>query len=258
MKKLYELDILGSFNKHKFADFANLIAVRDIRFLYIIFFINQKNSLTELIGFFSTEEWSAFANANESLNSVGKLKVLNSTHLYWGQYNLLTKRVIDSVMVIQDNHGPFKQQTLSNEINEKIVKVKEKEKQIINNNNNQGKPSTTEHDEKSDKTGSTREPTGTGQKIREMLEHVDKRIAIGVGSGVGALVLLIIIIVVVKKKRASKTKKYRRWDDKVDYGRKFYSSYNHVDTGDKEADDFEVDVSDGHSAASKLLTDDRK
>ncbi|XP_011432423.3 acid phosphatase type 7 isoform X1 [Magallana gigas] len=204
------------------------------------------------------EEWSAFANANESLSSVGKLKVLNSTHLYWEQYNLLTKRVIDSVMVIQDNHGPFKQQTLSNEINEKIVKVKEKEKQIINNNNNQGKPSTTEHDEKSDNTGSTREPTGTGQKIKEMLKHVDKRIAIGVGSGVGALVLLIIIIVVVKKKRASKTKKYRRWDDKVDYGRKFYSSYNHVDTGDKEADDFEVDVSDGHSAASKLLTDDRK
>lgn len=59
-------------------------------------------------------------------------------------------------------------------------------------------------------------------------------------------------------KRASKTKKYRRWDDKVDYGRKFYSSYNHVDPGDKEADDFEVDVSDGNSAASKLLTDDRK
>lgn len=42
---------LGSFNKHKFADSANLIAVRDIRFLYIIFFINQKNSLTELIFF---------------------------------------------------------------------------------------------------------------------------------------------------------------------------------------------------------------
>lgn len=48
------IGVLGNFNKHKFADSANLIhvAVRDIRFLYIIFFINQKNSLTELIGVF--------------------------------------------------------------------------------------------------------------------------------------------------------------------------------------------------------------
>lgn len=53
---LYEEPIrtgyLGNFNKHKFADSANLIAVHDIRFLYIFFFINQKNSLTELIGGF--------------------------------------------------------------------------------------------------------------------------------------------------------------------------------------------------------------
>lgn len=53
---LYEgairIGVLGNFNKHKFADSANLIAVHDIRFLYIIFFINQKNSLTELIGVF--------------------------------------------------------------------------------------------------------------------------------------------------------------------------------------------------------------
>lgn len=91
-----------------------------------------------------------------------------------------------------------------------------------------------------------------------MLKYVDKRIVIGVGSGVGVLVLLIIIIVVVKKKRVFKMKKYCRWDDKVDYGWKFYFSYNYVDIGDKEVDDFEVDVSDGYLVVFKFLIDDWK
>ncbi|XP_062582232.1 acid phosphatase type 7-like isoform X1 [Saccostrea cucullata] len=202
------------------------------------------------------EEWSAFANTDESLNSVGKLKIMNSTHLYWEQYNLLTKRVIDSVIIVQDNHGPFKKQKLSNDVTQKIEKVKQKEKERIENS--KVIPSPPNHHREPGNSSERTKSLGTGQKIKEMLTHVDKRIAIGVGSGVGALILLIVVICVVKKKRAATVRKYRRWDDKVDYGRKFYSSYNHVDSGDKEADDFEVDVSDGNLPTSKLLTDDRK
>lgn len=204
-----------------------------------------------------TEEWSAFANANDSLNSIGKLKILNSTHLYWEQYDLLTKQVIDSVMIVQQNHGPFKQQTLSTEINNKIVKVQEKEKEQITETKK--KPSSTDAgDSGKTGTGSSSKSEGTGQKIKELLNRVDRKVVIGVGSGAGALLLLIVIIIVVKKRKTSKTKKYRRWDDKVDYGRKFYSSYNHVDNGDKDTDDFEVEVGDNQSASSKLLMEDRK
>jgi hypothetical protein len=157
-------------------------------------------------------------------------------------------------MIVQENHGPFKQQKLSHEVTQKIENIKEKEKEQIKNKN----PSAPKHDGSTGNTAGSDKSIGTGQKIKEMLSHVDKRIAIGVSSGVGALIILIVIIVVVKKKRTAKSSKYRRWDDKVDYGRKFYSSYNHVDSGEKEADDFEVDVSDGNLPTSKLLTDDRK
>ncbi|XP_048735375.2 acid phosphatase type 7-like isoform X2 [Ostrea edulis] len=199
-------------------------------------------------------EWSAFANTNESLNSIGKLKILNESHLYWEQYNLLTKQVIDSIMVVQESHGPFKQQKLSHEVTQKIENIKEKEKEQIKHN--EVNPSPPDHSPGN--TPGRNKSIGTGQKIKEMLSHVDKRTVIGVCSGAGALILLIVIIVVVKKKKAAKSRKYRRWDDKVDYGRKFYSSYNHVESGEKEADDFEVDVSDGNLPTAKLLTDDRK
>ena len=165
--------------------------------------------------------------------------------------------MIDSVMIVQQNHGPFKQQTLSTEINNKIVKVQEKEKEQITETKK--KPSSTDAgDSGKTGTGSSSKSEGTGQKIKELLNRVDRKVVIGVGSGAGALLLLIVIIIVVKKRKTSKTKKYRRWDDKVDYGRKFYSSYNHVDNGDKDTDDFEVEVGDNQSASSKLLMEDRK
>ncbi|XP_033755018.1 acid phosphatase type 7-like [Pecten maximus] len=50
--------------------------------------------------------WSAFASAEGSLNSFGRLHVYNSSHLYFEQVKVKDGQPLDSVWVVQSRHGP--------------------------------------------------------------------------------------------------------------------------------------------------------
>lgn len=50
--------------------------------------------------------WSAFASAEGSLNSFGRLHVLNYSHLYFEQVKVKDGRPLDSVWIVQSHHGP--------------------------------------------------------------------------------------------------------------------------------------------------------
>ncbi|XP_060074213.1 acid phosphatase type 7-like [Ylistrum balloti] len=50
--------------------------------------------------------WSAFASAEGSLNSFGRLVVYNSSHLYFEQVKVKDGQPLDSVWVVQSHHGP--------------------------------------------------------------------------------------------------------------------------------------------------------
>ncbi|OWF35193.1 acid phosphatase type 7-like [Mizuhopecten yessoensis] len=50
--------------------------------------------------------WSAFASAEGSINSFGRLLVYNSSHLYFEQVKVKDGRSMDSVWVVKSLHGP--------------------------------------------------------------------------------------------------------------------------------------------------------
>eukprot|EP00117_Sycon_ciliatum_P006498 scpid49464/ scgid4203/ Iron/zinc purple acid phosphatase-like protein len=52
--------------------------------------------------------WSAFRSWLPGLYGYGKLKVMNDTHAEWTQIFDVTNRSADTVMIIQENHGPFR------------------------------------------------------------------------------------------------------------------------------------------------------
>ncbi|KAK3085903.1 hypothetical protein FSP39_010267 [Pinctada imbricata] len=206
---------------------------------------DMKNSTT-------IADWSAFRMDKEAFNSFGRLKIHNNTHIFWEEVAVTTKEVLDSVWITQANHGPFKETKLTPDMTEKIHINKQKEEAEKAKNTDQSKKTNTV-DQATKPDSST--SVGVVPKVKQFLSHVDKRIVIGVSSGCAVLIVLIIIIVVVKKKR--KPRAYRRWDEKIDYGRKYYSGYSHVDNGDANADDFEVEITDGNLPTSKLLTSDK-
>ena len=189
---------------------------------------------------------------NKAFNSFGRLKVINTSHIFWEEVAVISGQVLDSVMIQQEDHGPFKESTLNPDVSQEIEKKKEKEKQE-QKTNNQNSATDVNQPTQSDDVGKFGRMPG---QIKEMLSHVNKTVVVAVASGCGVLIILIIVLIVVKKKRG-KPKAYRRWDEKVDYGRKYYSSYSHVDNGDAAVDDFEVEVTDGNLPTSKLLTSDK-
>ncbi|XP_033755251.1 acid phosphatase type 7-like [Pecten maximus] len=52
------------------------------------------------------EPWSAFASAEGSLNSFGRIHVYNSSHLYFEQVKVKDGQPLDSVWIVQSLHGP--------------------------------------------------------------------------------------------------------------------------------------------------------
>lgn len=53
------------------------------------------------------EPWSAYRHDIDGDNTYGRLVVHNSTHLYWDQVRAANGGVIDSMWLVQYNHGPF-------------------------------------------------------------------------------------------------------------------------------------------------------
>ncbi|KAK7500302.1 hypothetical protein BaRGS_00008525, partial [Batillaria attramentaria] len=52
-------------------------------------------------------EWTALRLGNGSLNSYGRLRVANSTHLYWEQRSVEGNALLDSLWLVQQHHGKF-------------------------------------------------------------------------------------------------------------------------------------------------------
>lgn len=59
--------------------------------------------------------WSAYRSWVPGLNGYGRLKVLNNTHLHWEQVIALNGQIMDEFTLIQHNHGPFPNETVSTE-----------------------------------------------------------------------------------------------------------------------------------------------
>ncbi|KAJ8303384.1 hypothetical protein KUTeg_019780 [Tegillarca granosa] len=188
------------------------------------------------------EDWSAFRSALPAFDSFGRLKIYNATHLYWEQIAVNTSKMIDNIWLVQNSHGPFKGEKLTKEVTNKIEEHKEETNKIIAaTNQGHSKPEA---------------ETPESNKVGSVNYLADKKTKIVVGVSAGVLVIIIILtIALICRIRQRKPRKYRRWEQTVDYGRKFYSSYEHVGNNEKDTDDFEVDVTDGNLPTSKLLND---
>ncbi|XP_060074531.1 acid phosphatase type 7-like [Ylistrum balloti] len=203
-------------------------------------------------------DWSAFRMDVKAFNSFGRLKIYNASHLYWEQVSVKNNKVLDSIWVTQDTHGPFHKAELDTEKAKKI-EDKEKDAAVKNKATKTGIPSheivSIPHSGPDMSSVDTISPdTSISERARSLLASNNVRLALGVGGGV--LVLVVIITIVILQKQKKKARKYRRWDETVDYGRKFYSSgYSQVHNGEKDTDEFEVEVNEPSAPTAKLLTE---
>jgi len=53
--------------------------------------------------------WSAFREWVPGTHGYARMTVHNSTHLEWAQVVATTGEVQDSIVIVQENHGPFHQ-----------------------------------------------------------------------------------------------------------------------------------------------------
>ena len=170
---------------------------------------------------------------NRSFNSYGKLKVYNSTHLYWEQVAVFGGDVLDSIWIIQESHGPFRPTNLQPEVKQQIEVQIEKDKVVQKTLEEQRKPT---------KTGIS----DLTEKVTNAIKGADTKLIIGVSFGI--FVVVFVLVVCIVRRCRKRPKSYRRWET-LDYGKKFYTN---VKSDEKEADDFEADVTDGRT---KLLTE---
>ncbi|XP_033754057.1 acid phosphatase type 7-like isoform X2 [Pecten maximus] len=199
-------------------------------------------------------DWSAFRMDTIAFNSFGRLKVKNASHLYWEQVSVKDSHVLDSIWITQNFHGPFHKAELETDKAKKI-EDKVKDESVINTDTASHQVVNSPQDGPHISSGDTNSPdTSISERARSMLESTNVRLALGIGGGV--LVLVVIITIVILQKQKRKARKYRRWDETVDYGRKFYSSgYSQVHHGEKDTDEFEVEVNEPSAATAKLLTE---
>lgn len=169
------------------------------------------------------ESWSAFRMDNKSFNSYGRLKVYNTTHLFWEQVAVFGGEVLDSIWITQESHGPFSHTSLPEDQKSKIEEQIETDKI---KQNSMSKPETT--------------GDSITEKVTKAIQGADIKLIVGISFGVFVL-LFLLIVCIVKRCCRRKTKSYRRWET-LDYGKKFYTN---LKNDEKDTDDFEVDVTDG-------------
>ena len=163
---------------------------------------------------------------NTSFNSYGRLRVFNSTHLYWEQVSMFGGEILDFIWLTQDSHGPFTHTSLPEDEQQQIEKQIHVDEQNAEKHNLRPKPAST--------GGSITD------KVTNAIKGADVKVIVGASFGVFFLIFLLVVCV-VKACSGRRVKSYRRWET-LDYGKKFYST---VKNDDKDADDFEVDVTDG-------------
>lgn len=156
--------------------------------------------------------------------------------------------ILDTFHVIQHNHGPFK-------VPESLIpttteaNVKEVKGESSSSKDTNKKPTINNHVTNDDQSDA--ETNHVLQQTKDFFQSVNGQITIGVVTG--SIILICVIIVLVTRCR-KKERRYRKWDETVDYGRKFYSSgYTNINKSERD-DDFEVEVTDGN-ATSKLLSE---
>ena len=168
---------------------------------------------------------------NRSFNSFGRLKIYNSTHVYWEQVSVIGYKVLDSIWIIQNSHGRFSQIGLQPDQKEQIVEQIKKEEEV--------------------KSKKKPKPTTTGDSITvtvtKAIKGADTKVIVGVSFGV-FVILFLLIVCIIRRCQRKRPKSYRRWEN-VDYGKKFYTN---LKSEEKDGDDFEVDVTDG---TTKLIED---
>ena len=68
----------------------------------------------------ATASWSAVRSENKSLNSYGRLHVLNATHIYWEQRSVNDDAMLDTLWIVQHRHGPFLLDDLPENVSQEI------------------------------------------------------------------------------------------------------------------------------------------
>lgn len=193
--------------------------------------------------------WSALRIGGEGLNSFSRIKVYNTTHLMWEQISPKDKKVLDSIWIIQERHGPFIAPKPKEPISKPKVNI-EGDTPVSNKDESEKIPS--KATDTASATGNENTSGKPSSSVVEFFDQTSNKVLVGVGVGIISLALIISVVVLIKKKQ--RIRSYRRWDATVDYGRKFYSAYSQVGKDEKDGSDFEVDSTEGNPS-SKLLAD---
>ncbi|XP_076109731.1 acid phosphatase type 7-like [Mytilus galloprovincialis] len=197
----------------------------------------------------TTQSWSALRIGGEGLNSFSRMKVYNTTHLMWEQISPKDKKVLDSIWIIQERHGPFIAPKPKEPISKPKVNI-EGDTPVSNKDESEKIPS--KATDTASATGNENTSGKPSSSVVEFFDQTSNKVLVGVGVGIISLALIISVVVLIKKKQ--RIRSYRRWDATVDYGRKFYSAYSQVGKDEKDGSDFEVDSTEGNPS-SKLLAD---
>ncbi|ESO86581.1 hypothetical protein LOTGIDRAFT_167105 [Lottia gigantea] len=180
----------------------------------------------------NTEEWSAFHLTNGT-KSIGSLQVINETHIQYDQITADSK-VLDTFWIVQENHGPFQREKLPEKVEEKIEETIKKngEKPVYADKNTENE--------------------------KDNLYETDKHQRIYIGVAFGCLFVVIVVFIVVIRSCRRKQRTSRRWESMdFNYTKKFYSTPK-ANGSSKMIDDdtdFEIDMTDGNLATTKLLDD---
>lgn len=77
-------------------------------FIWAVYSINKAATCFKLCGHFTSGPWSAFRTWFPGNAGFGKLRIVNSTHVFWEQIKAWDASIEDSIWIAQEHHGPFK------------------------------------------------------------------------------------------------------------------------------------------------------
>lgn len=193
----------------------------------------------------SGQNLTAFKFVDGAEPTYGRLHIINSTHAHWellagrsGKTGSEKKerKVLDSLMLVQEHHDKFQLSELPDDVEKKI------DENLVAGG---GEPGVL----------NVHDPV---LETKKMLAADDSRRLI-IGASFGALILVIIVIAVAIKVRGrTRRRSVRRWDV-MDY--KYGKTKLYAPTNDEEDEDddfqgdhdFEMDIPDGTMQTKKLI-----
>ncbi|PVD21045.1 hypothetical protein C0Q70_19211 [Pomacea canaliculata] len=184
----------------------------------------------------TTPPWSALRITNGTQPAYGQLRIINASHAHWEFRSGTDDSLLDSLWIVQENHGKFQLEDLPSDLGKAIDHTLEA---------SGGKPGHL----------NVRDPEKE-HEASESFAQTDQTRRLIIGASFGGFVLFLLIIVLVVKLRKRTRRVTRRWDS-VDfkYGKtKLYAPANDDLDDDKEEDnDFEADIPDGTLQTAKLI-----